>query len=116
MFLVARFKIMNKYIYVLYDDNSASEWFFEKNPEKSMSAVDLAKFITKETSEYPRRAVEKFTDYYIESVGEEDFIKLEYGSPEKFAAAFHKWIEKEKYSFKKFALQNNIELFKERLR
>lgn len=103
-----------KYIYSLHHEGTSKLWYFKNDPRKTMSAVDLAKFITKETEEYPYNTADKFNDWYGEKYGDEEHIKLEM-SIRSFAAAFYKWIEDQKFTFKKIAENNNIFVNKEKL-
>lgn len=105
----------NKFIYEIYYEFFAATWHFADNPAKTMSAVDLAKFIVQQTLEYPHTTVEVFTDSYIQKYGEEKYEELECSSSNKFSSVLYKWIENKKYSFKKLADENGIYVNKEKL-
>ncbi len=107
---------MKKYIYVLYYENDAADWFFADDPRKTMSAVDLAKFITKQTNCYPRYTSEKFDEYYMEKHGVDAHMDLQYGSVQKYQKAYLDWLVEKRYSFNKLAREEGIFVNRTKLR
>lgn len=106
----------SNYIYVLYYETDGKDWFFADDPRKTMSAVDLAKFILKQTKCYPRYSIEKFDNYWLEKYGVLSHEELMYGSVKKYQQTYLDWLVAKRYSFNKLAREDGVFVNKEKLR
>jgi len=107
--------------YNMYEPHNGNNFYFKKNPAKTMSVREMAKFLIRENLEYiSDYFVWEFTQWYItrndkNCETDTEYVKLECGPSAEYERVFLNWIENN-FSMKRFLEMARINITTERLR